>query len=234
MGQGSPSNLGQAMQSGAPQQAAPQQGMPAGKGGQVFQPQQGLGQGRIQVDNSQRPPGSEMDYGFRPQMGGLGQGVFDAKSQPANDPTHMQNVFDQYLKMQEGGSAPMAPQGQPPQGLGGISNAYSQFMNQQAPQPNPVFGQQPNPDAQAAQVSGVLDSYMGRDRQQPGQAMPPMGMQGTPVPPPMGMPPQVPMMPQAPNTQQIMPEDPRMQAMRNMQRTAGLSEFMRNANVKNY
>lgn len=218
MGQGSPSKLGQSMQSGAPQgrpQGAPQQGMPlgmpmpAGKGGQVFQPQQGPGQGRIQVDNSQRPPGSEMDYGFRPQMGDLGQGVFDAKSQPANNQTGMQNVFAQYMKMQQGGSAPMAPQGQQvPQGQMPQQQQAPMGLGQQMQQ-----GQMPPLDGGPSQVPTSQAQQMQQMQLQQRYAQ---------------------MRPPAPNAQQITPEDPRMQAMRNLQRTGGTSIWGRSANVKNY
>ena len=95
---------------------------------------------------------------------------------------------------------------QQPQGLGALQNAYSQFQNSVPPQPNPMFGQQPNPAAQASQVSNVLDAYMDNGQQAP-QAQP------APMAPPM--------MPQAPNFSQMRQEDPRMQAMRNMQRYRG-------------
>jgi hypothetical protein len=120
--------------------------------------------------------------------------------------------------MPQGQSQSMAPQGMPqqPQGLGALQNAYSQFQNSAPPQPNPMFGQQPNPAAQASQVSNVLDAYMDNGQQAP-QAQPaPM------APPMMGQPPMAPpMMPQAPNFSQMRQEDPRMQAMRNMQRYRG-------------
>lgn len=117
--------------------------------------------------------------------------------------------------MPQGQSQSMAPQGTPqqPQGLGALQNAYSQFQNSAPPQPNPMFGQQPNPAAQASQVSNVLDAYMDIGQQaQPAPMAPPM----------MGQPPMAPpMMPQAPNFSQMRQEDPRMQAMRNMQRYRG-------------
>jgi hypothetical protein len=123
---------------------------------------------------------------------------------------------------------------QQPQGLGALQNAYSQFQNSAPPQPNPMFGEQPNPTAMAQQTSNVLDAYMDVGQQAP-QAqpapmappmmpppmmpppmMPPPMMPQAPIPPQVPMPP--PMMPQAPNFSQMRQEDPRMQAMRNMQR----------------
>ena len=114
---------------------------------------------------------------------------------------------------QQGQSQSMAPQGMPQQtqGLGALQNAYSQFQNSAPPQPNPMFGEQPNPTAMAQQTSNVLDAYMDVGQQAP-QAQP------APMAPPMMAPP---MMPQAPNFGQIGQEDPRMQAMRNMQRYRG-------------
>jgi hypothetical protein len=117
-----------------------------------------------------------MDYGFRPQTGNVGQGVFDAKSQPTNNQTDMQNVFAQYMKMQQPG----------------------QQQAQQAPMVPPV----------ASPMQGNLPPALMQQYMQ--------------------------MRPPAPNAQQVMPEDPRMQAMRNLQRTGGTSIFQRSANVKNY
>jgi hypothetical protein len=91
-----------------------------------------------------------------------------------------------------------------------------------------MFGQQPNPAAQASQVSNVLDAYMDNGQQapqaQPAPTAPPMmapPMMAPPMmAPPMMAPPMMapPMMPQAPNFSQMRQEDPRMQAMRHMQR----------------
>ena len=108
--------------------------------------------------------------------------------------------------------APMSPQAM---GLGALQNAYSQFQNTPAPQPNPMFGAQP----QAQAASNVLDSFMGT------QAAPPAAPA---APPPMPA-----AQPQAPlyAPQQVRPEDPRMQAMRGLQRTGDMGH---NPYVRNY
>ena len=158
-------------------------------------------------------------------------------------------------------SQSMASPGMPQQtqGLGALQNAYSQFQNSAPPQPNPMFGEQPNPAAQAPQVSNVLDAYMDVGQQPdhgpPGpegyarsgfgqpdyNAMPPdqrpdNRMMGNPQQMQQRMqemqqrmqqqmaqrnPMRPPMMPQASNFSQMRQEDPRMQAMRNMQRYRG-------------
>ena len=122
-------------------------------------------------------------------------------------------------------SQSMASPGMPQQtqGLGALQNAYSQFQNSAPPQPNPMFGDQPNPTAMAQQTSNVLDAYM-RSGQQAPQAQPaPMAPPMMGQPPRMGQPPMMapPMMPQAPNFSQMGQEDPRMQYMRNLQRYRG-------------
>ena len=128
----------------------------------------------------------------------------------------------------QGQSQSRVPQGMPqqPQGLGALQNAYSQFQSSAPPPPNPMFGQQPNPAAQASQVSNVLDAYMDNGQQapqaQPAPMAPPMmapPMMAPPMmaPPMMAQPPMAPPM-MAPNFSQMRQEDPRMQAMRNMQR----------------
>ena len=113
-----------------------------------------------------------------------------------------------------------------------------------------MFGEQPNPTAMAQQTSNMLDAYMDVGQQNPMQtqnayqpAQQQMGnLQGAPLG--GGMPQQnptqqqmqqrmldmqmaqqnpmrLPMMPQAPNFSQMGQEDPRMQAMRHMQRYRG-------------
>jgi len=115
--------------------------------------------------------------------------------------------------------APMAPQ----QGLGALQNAYSQFMTQPPAQPNPMFGAQPTQQAQ--QVSNVLDSYMGA-AQQPQMAPAPAPA----APPPMPASTAPTAQAQQPLYQQLRPEDPRMQAMRGLQRTGDMrhNPYVRN------
>ena len=104
-------------------------------------------------------------------------------------------------------------------GLGALQNAYSQFQNTPAPQPNPVFGAQPQAQAQAQAASNVLDSFMGTQASPPAPPAAPPSMPASQAQPPLYAP------------QQVRPEDPRMQAMRNLQRTGDMGH---NPYVRNY
>ena len=151
----------------------------------------------------------------------------------------------------------MQPQAQP-QGLGALQNAYSGFMNQQPPQPNPMFDQQAQNTFQQFQQAGAQG--MGASQMPPQTPMaPPQAPMAPPPPPPIaqyqammnqmqGQPDNAPMpmtqppmqqapmqqlpsrMPQAPTTQQVAQEDPRMQAMRNMQRMQAMRNMQRMGN----
>jgi hypothetical protein len=146
-----------------------------------------------------------------------------------------------------GQQAPMAasqsqamasPMGAPqqPQGLGALQSAYSQFMNAQPQQPSPMFGQQPmdqqmNPMQQQAAAYDLATGAPVYGYQQPSQPqnytpeqtqlMEQVRQQRMQQPMMQQPPMRAPMMPQAPTAQQVRPEDQRMQAMRNMQRTRG-------------
>ena len=118
---------------------------------------------------------------------------------------------------------------QNPQGVMALQNAYQQFQNGAPPQPNPMFGQQPVGNLQGAplgggQAQGQL-AFNPSTQQAPTLGAQLMGTAPHITPqPPMAVPPGVPgtfspqQMPGAPMTQQTRPEDPRMAAMRYMQR----------------
>ena len=110
---------------------------------------------------------------------------------------------------------PMQMQPQQAQGLGALQNAYSSFMNTQPQQPNPMFNQQAQNTYQEFQQAAMGQA----------PASPPTGAPQAPMAPPAA-PMAPPPMQQAPMFNQVRPEDPRMQAMRNMQR-GGNFDFSR-------
>jgi hypothetical protein len=134
------------------------------------------------------------------------------------------------------------PQDMPPQGFGAVQTALSKFLTEHPPHPSGVFGGQPPQNNAQQGYATIRDAYSNFMAQHGPNAQP--GILGTPfgeaqpnpaVQAPQGMPPQPPMaippgipgtfnpqqMPGAPMTQQVRPEDARMQAMRNLQRYRG-------------
>jgi hypothetical protein len=206
----------------------------------------------------------ERNYGFRPNLpppqqynlqglGGLG-GM-------GNIQDLMARIAAQKQAQAPQAQAPQAPQvqaqlqaqapqpaGQPYQDPQSVQDVFARYMQEhQAQVQQPGQAQQGPPQANSPQyqrgLSGIFRLQHDRRAYEDAQAQ--QQAQQAPMVPPVASPMQgnlppalmqqyMQMRPPAPNAQQIMPEDPRMQAMRNLQRTGGTSIFQRNANVKNY
>ena len=211
----------------------------------------GTSQPQGQPPQGQPPQGQPQGGSFgdilaqRRMQQGQPQGGMPGKGGMPGAPTASPQTQAQY---QQGFAGQMGS----PQGLDALQNAHSQFQNSAPPQPNPMFGEQPDPAAAAQMTSNVLDSYMGAAQPAPQaqgtsyqdyltqqqnamqqQMQNAMAPQAPPAPPPPMPASQAPMMPQAPYYSPVGQEDPRMQAMRSMQQFSGNPEFSRSAYTYN-